>query len=163
MLFLCRGRCLHRPKSGIIMFCSIHGRAGACSRRFEILKYTDYSPAANRFVGDAEPYGFYVNRAVFGTLRTAFPTRNRYISKHCVTKRRENTVLPYGVTVDFCCFFGMAELFRFNNRFSRELSPRRSGLPQANNEMFFFGTLWASSPTDPDLSVCSVSYYQITA
>ena len=40
--------------------------------------------------------------------------------------RRENAVLPYHVAVDFLLFFGMAELFRFNNRFSRERRPRRS-------------------------------------
>ena len=44
-----------------------------------------YSPAANRFVGDAEPYGYVVNMFAFN---------------------RANAVRPYRVAVDFCCFIG---------------------------------------------------------
>ena len=49
-----------------------------------------YPPAANRFVGDAEPYKFSMNLFVL---------------------KRENTVLPYGVSDDFCCFIEKAVFF----------------------------------------------------
>ena len=35
---ICSGRCPHRPNSENNGFCSIHGRAGACSRRFGFIK-----------------------------------------------------------------------------------------------------------------------------
>ena len=40
----------------------------------------------------------------------------------------------------------------FNSRFGRERCPQRSDSPQTNNEIFFFGTMWASYPTNWNLT-----------
>ena len=48
--------------------------------------YSNYSPAANWFVGDTEPYELFVNLCFF---------------------KRANAVRPYRVDDDFCCFPGM--------------------------------------------------------
>ena len=61
-----------------------------------------YSPAANRFVGDAEPYGYVVN--MFAFKRATTQGRPYFISSFAFN--RANAVRPYRVAVDFCCFIG---------------------------------------------------------
>ena len=46
--------------------------------------------------------------------------------RHTSFFKRANTVRPYRVDDNYCCFHGTAELFKFNNRFGRERRPRRS-------------------------------------
>ena len=79
------------PKRRNNGFCNIQGSAGACSRRFGLIDleklrvYSNFSPAANWFVEDAEPYELFVNLCFF---------------------KRANAVRPYRVDDDFCCFPG---------------------------------------------------------
>ncbi|MGN0546124.1 MAG: hypothetical protein ACI4I3_02235, partial [Acutalibacteraceae bacterium] len=100
--------------------------------------------------------------------------------------RRANTVRPYRVADKFCCFYGTAGLFRFNNRFGRERRPRRSvgfdmfsrtaaravpticfsicrgRCPHRPNEIYFIICLWrigsSGTPNPTDFAVsCAYS------